>query len=630
MPTLLFEIGCEELPASACDEANVQLPELCRRLLDAAPSDLYLGPRRLAVLVPNLPATTPDEWVKGPPLSVAYGEDGKPTKAAEGFARKKGVAVDALEQRDGTVGVVAPGQELRAVLPSRLAEIVNGLSFAKSMWWQSEGVRFSRPVRWLCAKLDDETIPVELEDIPSGGFSYGHRFTSGRVDIPDAQAYPETLRAAGVEPDRARRWHDICAALDELGPWSDPGDVLSEVVYLVESPIVLEGRFDERFLQLPRRVVITAMQAHQRYFPLGDNRFAFVANGGDPDVVRAGNEQVLENRLDDAAFTFERDIAKGIDGLAGELASITFIAGGGSFADKAERLVKLVRQLGGGDASVEAARLAKADQAAELVREFPDLEGHIGAEYARLAGYPEAVCAAIEEHYLPEAAGGKLPETEAGKILAAADKIDNLTVAFALGHKPTGSRDPFGLRRAAIGLDRLALEGGLAIARNDLGEAREFVEERLESLLHVPVEFVRAARRSAATELRGVAELALALAALPDEKLEAVHTAYTRASRIAADVQPGPVDAALMTEPAEREVLEAVTKTEPEIRSALGRHAYDEALEAAAQLGPPLARFFEEVLVMADDSAVRDNRLRLLLEVRDALGQLGDFSEIPR
>ena len=188
------------------------------------------------------------------------------------------------------------------------------------MWWHGEGLRFSRPVRWLCAKLDAETIPVELGDIPSGGFSYGHRFTSGRVDIPDAETYAETLRAAGVEPDRARRWHDICAALDELGPWSDPGDVLGEVVHLVESPIVLEGRFDERFLQLPQRVVITAMQAHQRYLPLEENRFAFVANGGDPDVVRAGNEQVLENRLDDAAFTFERDISKGIDGLAGELA----------------------------------------------------------------------------------------------------------------------------------------------------------------------------------------------------------------------------------------------------------------------------------------------------------------------
>jgi glycyl-tRNA synthetase beta chain len=630
MPTLLFEIGCEELPASACDEANVQLPELCRRLLNATPSDLYLGPRRLAVRVPDLPDRTPDEWAKGPPLSVAFGEDGKPTKAAEGFARKQGVEVAALEQRDGTVGVVVPGEELRAVLPARLAEIVRGLSFSKSMWWNDDGLRFSRPVRWLCAKLDAETIPVEFEGIPSGGHSYGHRFTSGRVDIPAADAYPETLRAAGVEPDRARRWHDICTALDELGSWSDPGDVLGEVVYLVESPIVLEGRFDERFLQLPPRVVVTAMQAHQRYFPLGENRFAFVANGGDPDVVRVGNEQVLENRLDDAAFTFERDVAKGIDALAGELGSITFIAGGGSFADKTERLVKLVERLGGGDASVEAARLAKADQAAELVREFPDLEGHIGAEYARLAGYPEAVSAAIEEHYLPEAAGGPLPQTEAGKVLAAADKIDNLTVAFSLGHKPTGSRDPFGLRRAAIGLGRLAREGGLAIQREDLGEARDFVEERFESLLAVPVEFVRAARRSAATELRGVAELALALAALPEEKLEPIHTAYTRASRIAAEAEPGPVDPALLSEPAEREVLNAVAKAEPEIRSALARHAYDEALDAATQLGPPLARFFEDVLVMADDPAVRDNRLRLLLEVRDTLAQLGDFSEIPR
>ncbi len=630
MPTLLFEIGCEELPASACDEANLQLPDLCRRLLNAEPSDLFLGPRRLAFLVPNLPERTPDDWAKGPPLSVAFGEDRIPTKAAEGFARKHGIAVEALEERDGTVGVVVPGQELRTVLPARLAEIVRGLSFSKSMWWKGDGLRFSRPVRWLCAKLDAETIEVELQGIPSGGFSYGHRFSSGRVDVPDAEAYHEALRAAGVEPDRACRWRDICTALGELGPWSDPGDVLGEVVYLVESPIVLEGRFDERFLQLPPRVVVTAMQAHQRYFPLGGNRFAFVANGGDPDVVRTGNEQVLENRLDDAAFTFERDVAKGIDGLARELGSITFIAGGGSFADKTERLVRLVGQLGAGDASVEAARLAKADQAAELVREFPDLEGHIGAEYARLAGYPEAVCAAIEEHYLPESAGGNLPETEAGKILSAADKIDNLTVAFELGHKPTGSRDPFGLRRAAIGLDRLALEGGLAISRDELGEARGFVEERFESLLDVPVEFVRAARSSGVAELRGVAELALALAALPDEKLEPIHTAYTRAGRIAAGAEPGPVDTALMTEPAEREVLDAVTKTEPEIRSALGRHAYDEAFDAAAELAPPLARFFDDVLVMADDPAVRANRLRLLVDVRDALGQLGDFSEIPR
>ena len=632
MPTLLFEIGCEELPASACDEANIRLPELCRRHLNAAPSDVYLGPRRLGVLVPNLPERTPDEWVKGPPLKVAYGEDGKATKAAEGFARKQGIAVEALEERDGTVGVVVPGQELRAVLPSRLAEIVRDLSFAKSMWWNGDGLRFSRPVRWLCAKLDVETIPVEFEGIPSGGFSYGHRFTSDRVEIPDAQAYLETLRAAGVEPDRACRWRDICAALDELGPWSDPGDVMSEVVYLVESPIVLEGRFDERFLQLPSRVVTTAMQAHQRYFPLGGNRFAFVANGGDPDVVRAGNEQVLENRLDDAAFTFERDVAKGIDGLARELGSITFIAGGGTFADKTERLVKLVERLGGGDASVEAARLAKADQAAELVREFPDLEGHIGAEYARLAGYPEAVSAAIEEHYLPESAGGKLPETEAGKILSAADKIDNLEVAFSLGHQPTGSRDPFALRRSAIGLCRLAFEGRLGIPLDLLSpDVREFVLERFDGLLDIPVEFVRAARGSQARELAQVADLAVSLGRLDREALGQLIEVYIRADRITREGTFGDwsePDESLLREPAEIELWRQIN----EMRNALDAAAsFDEVVKAVQKLGPALESFFQDVLVMADDADLRANRLRLLYWAREYVHDyLGDLSQLPR
>jgi glycyl-tRNA synthetase beta chain len=201
--------------------------------------------------------------------------------------------------------------------------------------------------------------------------------------------------------------------------------------------MVLEGRFDERFLQLPERVIVTTMQSHQRYFPIEGNRFALVANGGDPDVVAPGHTQVLEARLEDASFTFERDVAVGVDALADRLAAITFFAGAGSFAEKAERVGKLVERLGGGDASFEAARLAKADQASELVREFPELEGYIGAEYARLAGYPDAVTKAIEEQYLPDASGGPLPQTEPGKVLAAADKLDTLRVAFELGHKPS-------------------------------------------------------------------------------------------------------------------------------------------------------------------------------------------------
>jgi glycyl-tRNA synthetase beta chain len=379
--------------------------------------------------------------------------------------------------------------------------------------------------------------------------------------------------------------------------------------------------------------VIAAMQSHQRYFPLEGNRFAFVANGGDPDVVRAGNTQVLENRLDDAAFSFERDLKVGLDGLAARLAGITFFEGAGTLADRTERLVRLVEQLGGGEGALEAARLAKADQASELVREFPELEGRIGGEYARLAGYPEAVCAAIEEHYLPDSAGGPLPSTEGGRLLSAADKVDTLAVSFSLGHRPTGSRDPFGLRRAAIGLCRLAAEGGLAIPRSLLdGEPGEFVEERYEGLLDVPVELVRAARHSSVTELGQVARLAEALARLDDDLLDRLHTAYSRADRLAGRSAEAAheLNPDLLGDEAEIALARAVEQVGPAIQSALQQGDPEGALEAASELAAPIDRFFEDVLVMAEDSAVRANRLRLLLDVRDTLRQVGDFGQIPR
>ena len=248
------------------------------------------------------------------------------------------------------------------------------------MRWDDSGLRFPRPVRWRLAMLNSTRIVGER--------SYGHRFSSGPIEIADAAGYAEALRAVNVEPDSEERRTQIVAALDALGDWTDPHGVLAEVVYLVESPVVLDCSFDERYLQLPSRVVETTIQHHIRAFPLGGNRFAFVANGGDPDTVRAGVENVVGGRLEDASFTFERDLKVGIDALAERLGAITFFHGAGSFADKTERLVKLVEALGGGEAALEAARLAKADQASELVREFPELEGHVGAEYARLAGLP--------------------------------------------------------------------------------------------------------------------------------------------------------------------------------------------------------------------------------------------------
>jgi glycyl-tRNA synthetase beta chain len=532
--------------------------------------------------------------------------------------------VDELEVRDGFLGVTKPGRPLAEELPARLDAIVRGLSFAKTMRWDDSGLRFPRPVRWRCAKLDGETVAEH------SGSSFGHRFTHGEVEIPDAGSYEEALRAADVEPDAAERRRRIVEGLDALGDWQDPLGVLAEVVHLAEWPTVLDGEFSERYLELPERVIVTAMQSHQRYFPLGRNRFAVVSNGGDPELVLSGHRRVLENRLEDAAFTLERDVRVGIEGLARRLGEITFFAGAGTYADKTERLLRLVEALGGGEASREAARLAKADQAAELVREFPDLEGYIGAEYARLAGFPEAVCAAIEEQYLPDASGGPLPRTEAGKILAAADKLDTLAVAFELGRRPTGSRDPYGLRRAAIGLCRLALEGGLAIDVERLAspEVADFVEERLEGLLDVPVEFVRAARSAPLGDLRALAALAETLfRERESERFDAAYRAYERSSRLAAkaEQEAAPsLDPKLLVEDAERALAEQLS------RASAATDGVEAALDSAAALAPFVDRFFDEVLVMAEESDLRANRLRLLLDVRDTVGVLGDLLQIPR
>jgi len=614
MPSLLLEIGCEELPAAACREAAAQLPELAAIQLAIEPSQLYVGPRRIGFLAVDVPERTADEWVKGPPESLRE-------RAAAGFAKKHGVSVEDLETRDGFLGVTVPGQDLRDVLPEAIDRIVRGLSFTKSMRWDESGIRFARPVRWVLAKLDAETV--------LGQTSFGHRFTHGRVEIAHAEEYEPALRAAGVEPVAGERRRLIVEQLDAIGGWHDPAGKLAEVVHLVEQPHVLESRFDERFLQLPERVIVTTMQSHQRYFPIAGNRFALVANGGEPDVVRAGHTQVIEARLDDASFTFERDVAAGIDALADRLGSITFFAGAGSFAEKTDRVRSLAEQLGGGEASLEAARLAKADQASELVREFPDLEGYIGAEYARLAGYPDAVTKAIEEQYLPDSSGGRLPRTEPGKVLATADKLDTLRVAFELGHKPSGSRDPYGLRRAAIGLVRLAVEGGIAIDRALLpDDVREFVEERLESLLDVPVEYVRAARASNARDLGAVARRAEELYAERDSQaFDGVYTAYDRAHRLAgkSDEAAAQLNRSLLHEEAERALAAGLAQVAVETNGDLAA-----ALESGAQLAPLMERFFEEVLVMDEDAAVRANRLRLLLDVRDTLGALGDFSQIPR
>ena len=422
---------------------------------------MLVGPRRLVLLVDDLPEREPDEWVKGPPEQLRE-------KAAEGFAKKQGVGVDDLEVRDGFLGVLVPGRPLLDALPERLNEIVRGLAFSKSMRWDDSGLRFARPVRWLCAKLDDRTVEG------FGGSSYGHRFTHGEVADPERAA--STSRRC--VPQTSSRTRTAAGSIDRATAsrsWDSPSRTRR---CWRRSSTWPSGRPSSRAASTSASSRFRAAWSRRRWSRTSaTSRSRATASRSWPTAAtrRPSSPETRASSRDASKMPPSRSSAmspRASSGSAEESTRITFVAGAGTYGDKAARLQVLVEALGGGDASREAARLAKADQAAELVREFPDLEGHIGAEYARLAGFPEAVCAAIDEQYLPDSAGGPLPETETGRVLAAADKVDSLTVAFALGQRPTGSRDPYGLRRAAIGLCRLALEGNLELDVAALSVAR--------------------------------------------------------------------------------------------------------------------------------------------------------------
>ena len=424
--------------------------------------------------------------VRGPSAEAAFDGEGAPTRAAEGFARGLGVAVESLvvDEEGGRRFVFAErreaGRPVEDLVPEVVARLVGGLRFSKTMrWGDGTGLRFSRPVRWIVAKVDERDVPFELHGLVAGGRSQGHRFLGGPVEIRDARSYHQALESVAVIADHERRRARIVSDLDAAAAeadaaWRDPGGKLDEVVFLVEWPSVATGRFDARHLALPSRVLVTAMQGHQRYFPLegpdGGLRPAFLAvSNGDPAraaVIARGYEDVLDARLQDAEFSFERDRDAGLEALDARLGAIVFHARLGTMADKRDRLVAGVADIAAavgaddevGRTAAEAARLAKVDQGAVLVAEFSELEGYAAAVYARLEGVDEPVALAVEEQYLPEGPDSPLPSSAAGAVLAAAEKVDNLIGAFAVGEAPTGSKDPYGLRRAAAGLVRIALD----------------------------------------------------------------------------------------------------------------------------------------------------------------------------
>jgi glycyl-tRNA synthetase beta chain len=690
MPDLLIEIGCEELPASACREAIDQVPGLAAGALAAArlpdaEIEVMVGPRRIAFVARNLPAEREGRVraVRGPAEGAAFGNDGAPTAAAAGFARSQGLAPqDLVVREDGGrrfvfADVVEPAADTAELVPGIAAAVLDGIRFSKNMrWGDGVGLRFSRPVRWIVAVLGDRAVPFELYGITAGAVSRGHRFLGGSATIGTPDEYRTSLREQGVIADHRERRAEIVDALDAAATalgctWNDPGGKLEEVLHLVERPSVITGDILPEHLRLPKPVLVTAMQSHQRYFPLEradgslEPRFLAVSNG-DPahaDVITRGNADVLDARLQDAAFSFDRDLEAGLAALDGRLSSIVFHKRLGSMADKRDRLAASAQEIAvavGLDAgqathAARAGRLAKVDQGAVLVAEFSDLQGYVGAEYAAREGEDEAVVVAVREHYLPEGPDSPSPSTAVGACVALAEKLDNLVGAFLVGEIPSGSKDPYGLRRAASGVVRVLIErewdvdldpllrsaAGRLIADGvdmppdpgpALSDLAAFIADRVAFQLSadgVNPESVAAADGAALGSIVATATWARALDRHREEPaFWDVWTASTRLSRLAsrADVPEG---AFVPTGDPGEDALDQARRTAAHAILAARR---DRDLDAAFAAGVPLAgavdRFFIDVLVNADDPAVRDRRYRLVRETADTLTLIADFTRI--
>ena len=678
---LLFEIGAEEIPAGFMPNILGQLKQLAETKLNDAHLPFesiatYGTPRRLALIVKGLADTSAEisERHKGPSASIAYDADGNPTKAAIGFARGKGLDVADLVVEDGYIyaETKTAGVPAKDIVTDMLPQLITGLNFPKSMHWGNLDAKFVRPVRWLVALLDEEVIPVEFATVKSGNVTRGHRFLGAdEITIKNAASYVDTLKENFVMVDQdarreliSKQLHDIAASKNASIVWDD--DLLEEINYLVEWPTALCGGFEESYLALPDAAIITPMKDHQRYFPLVDQdgkllpMFLTVRNGSDHsiEVVQAGNERVLRARLDDAKFFFNEDRKKPLIDRQDGLTKIVFQEGLGNLADKTERLLTLGRVFSEEcelheDARVvleRATELAKTDLTTGMVTEFTELQGVMGKEYALLDGESPEVAEAIFEQYLPRFAGDVLPQTEAGKVLSIIDKIDNIVATFSRGLIPTGSQDPYALRRQTIGILNILLNSEWNISlrpiivesmnllnvptdKQDelLGQVEEFITLRLKNIFldrevpHHVIDLLLSNNELSVADAEGLVKALLANRI--DENVELVQ-AFTRMYNLVKDVTYTGVDESLLKEDAERALYEAATKASEASIDAWDKNDYDAVVAVPATLVPAINKFFEDVMVMDKDEAIKANRLQLVRLAYSVMAIIGDISAL--
>ena len=678
---LLFEIGAEEIPAGFMPNILGQLKTLAETKLNDAHLPFesiatYGTPRRLALIVKGLADTSAEisERHKGPSASIAYDADGNATKAAIGFARGKGLDVADLVVEDGYIyaETKTAGVPAKDIVTDMLPQLITGLNFPKSMHWGNLDAKFVRPVRWLVTLLDEEVIPVEFATVKSGNVTRGHRFLGAdEITINNAASYVDTLKENFVMVDQdarreliSKQLHDIAASKNASIVWDD--DLLEEINYLVEWPTALCGGFEESYLALPDAAIITPMKDHQRYFPLVDQdgkllpMFLTVRNGSDHsiEVVQAGNERVLRARLDDAKFFFNEDRKKPLIDRQDGLTKIVFQEGLGNLADKTERLLTLGRVFSEEcelheDARVvleRATELAKTDLTTGMVTEFTELQGVMGKEYALLDGESPEVAEAIFEQYLPRFAGDVLPQTEAGKVLSIIDKIDNIVATFSRGLIPTGSQDPYALRRQTIGILNILLNSEWNISlrpiivesmnllnvptdKQDelLGQVEEFITLRLKNIFldrevpHHVIDLLLSNNELSVADAEGLVKALLDNRI--DENVELVQ-AFTRMYNLVKDVTYTGVDESLLKEDAERALYEAATKASEASIDAWDKNDYDAVVAVPATLVPAINKFFEDVMVMDKDEAIKANRLQLVRLAYSVMAIIGDISAL--
>ena len=678
---LLFEIGAEEIPAGFMPNILGQLKQLAETKLNDAhlpfeSIETYGTPRRLALIVKGIADASAEisERHKGPSASIAYDADGNATKAAIGFARGKGLDVADLVVEDGYIyaETKTAGVPAKDIVTDMLPQLITGLNFPKSMHWGDLDAKFVRPVRWLVALLDEEVIPVEFATVQSGNVSRGHRFLGAdEITIKNAASYVETLKENFVMVDQdarreliSKQLHDIAASKNASIVWDD--DLLEEINYLVEWPTALCGGFEESYLALPDAAIITPMKDHQRYFPLvgQDGKllpmFLTVRNGSDHsiEVVQAGNERVLRARLDDAKFFFNEDRKKPLIDRQDGLTKIVFQEGLGNLADKTERLLKLGRVFGEEcglheDAAVvleRATELAKTDLTTGMVTEFTELQGVMGKEYALLDGESPEVAEAIFEQYLPRFAGDVLPQTEAGKVLSIIDKVDNIVATFSRGLIPTGSQDPYALRRQTIGILNILLGSEWNISlrpifkasmellnvpaeKQDelLGQVEEFFTLRLKNIFldrevpHHVIDLLLSNNELSVADAEGLVNALLANRI--DENVELVQ-AYTRMYNLVKDVEYTGVNSDLLKEDAEKALFEAASKASEASLAAWEAGDYAAVVAVPVTLVPTINQFFEDVMVMDKDEAIKANRLQLVRLAYSVMAIIGDISAL--